>query len=45
MHDTCPYAEAIGKPIYFITREDDVEVCGFCHVEKSKPVLAKTGRK
>lgn len=48
MHE-CIYGAAIGKPPYFITREDGVEVCGFCHVPKiQEPVKApatKTVRK
>lgn len=42
MHDKCPYAEAIGKPIYFITSDiDGNEVCGFCHASK-KVAVTKT---
>jgi hypothetical protein len=46
MHD-CAYANAIGKPVYFITTEEGVEVCGFCHVPKTQApkAPAKTVRK
>lgn len=36
MH-TCTYAEAIRKPVYFITNEDGIELCGFCHAPKDEP--------
>lgn len=37
MHE-CTYANAIGKPVYFIENEVGVELCGFCHAAKNEPV-------
>lgn len=46
MHD-CVYANAIGAQVYFITNEEGVEVCGFCHAPKTQApkAPAKTVRK